>query len=261
MVFEKMNKKVIYTALFGDYDELKDPTYFDGWDYVCFTDQENLDSDIWNIVLIQDRVLPGNILNRMYKWLPHKYLKNYDISLYIDTNIMVIQNPDYFLEKYLHKSILMAIAIHPVNSCIYVESSGCISAGKSTIEDTLDQMRLYNEEGFPKNFGMAQNNIIFRKHNEPEVVTIMENVWEHIQKWQTKRDQLSLFYIFWKTNFTKFKIFDETVTMQGQFFEQFTHKAKLNRTLLQRLKGKFTKRKNKKNYRAYMKLFNELMND
>ena len=36
-------KKVIYTAIFGDYDNLVEPYYIpDGFDFICFTD--NLES-------------------------------------------------------------------------------------------------------------------------------------------------------------------------------------------------------------------------
>ena len=45
--------KVCYTVLFGDYEELKEPTIIsDGWRYVCFTDQP-LKSDVWEIVTVK----------------------------------------------------------------------------------------------------------------------------------------------------------------------------------------------------------------
>ena len=35
------NKLVIYTALFGDYDDLKDPYEpFDGCEFICFADDK-----------------------------------------------------------------------------------------------------------------------------------------------------------------------------------------------------------------------------
>ena len=45
-----MNKKVIYTTIFGGYDELTEPYFIpDGWDFICFTDTD-LKSKNWKIV-------------------------------------------------------------------------------------------------------------------------------------------------------------------------------------------------------------------
>jgi len=38
-----MNKKVVYTAIFGDYDYLEKPKYvLDGFDFICFTKFDSL---------------------------------------------------------------------------------------------------------------------------------------------------------------------------------------------------------------------------
>ena len=49
-----MNKKVVYTSVFGYTEEnnyyLHDPDVkLDGYDFVCFTDNPNFKSDIWVI--------------------------------------------------------------------------------------------------------------------------------------------------------------------------------------------------------------------
>ena len=44
-----MGKKVIYTAIFGSYDNLLEPKYIpEGWEFVCFTDTE-LTSANWTV--------------------------------------------------------------------------------------------------------------------------------------------------------------------------------------------------------------------
>jgi len=65
------NKLVVYTALFGDYDDLIEPKEkFEGCDFICFTDQKHLTSDIWEIRLVEECDLPPNMMNRKYKILP-----------------------------------------------------------------------------------------------------------------------------------------------------------------------------------------------
>ena len=47
-----MNKKVIYTSVFGDNYFLHDPEVkLEGFDFICFTDNPYYKSDIWDIKL------------------------------------------------------------------------------------------------------------------------------------------------------------------------------------------------------------------
>jgi len=48
-------KKVLYTAIFGDYDKLLEPTCVtQDWNYLCFTDNNKLKSNSWKIIVIKD---------------------------------------------------------------------------------------------------------------------------------------------------------------------------------------------------------------
>ncbi len=50
-----MNKYVVYTALFGDYDDFIEPKNIDyKCDFICFTNQENITSDKWKIIYVKD---------------------------------------------------------------------------------------------------------------------------------------------------------------------------------------------------------------
>jgi len=241
-------RKVIYTALFGDYDNLVELQKFEGWDYICFTDQKNLKSDVWKIVEVTDDENPPNILNRMYKWLPHRYLNDYEVSLYIDSNVEFLKNPDYFLDTYLNEHLL-AIPYHPSN-CIYRESNGCVYLGKSKSKDTLNQMEAYYKDGFPENFGLSENCIIFRFHNNQKVIELMENVWNNLLTYNTKRDQLSFMYEIWKVGFKSYTLMNRIDTYD--FFTRQTHKYKSNRSLYQRLIGNINKlraRRDSQNYK------------
>jgi hypothetical protein len=87
-----MSKKiVIYTAVFGNnnYDALS--SNLPGFDFICFTDKKK-ESSTWKIKLVKADLSP-EVLNRKYKILAHKYLKKYDVSLYIDANIKILKNP------------------------------------------------------------------------------------------------------------------------------------------------------------------------
>ena len=51
------NKNVCYTVIVGQYDSLKEPQYIsDNFDYICFTDQTNFKSNVWDIRPLPDIV-------------------------------------------------------------------------------------------------------------------------------------------------------------------------------------------------------------
>lgn len=248
--------KVIYTALFGDYDDLIELKKFEGWDYICFTDQNNLKSDVWKIIEVNDDNIPPNMLNRMYKWLPHRYLSEYELSFYIDTNLELLKNPDYFLDTYLN-DYLLAIPSHGAN-CIYKESNSCVLLGKSKAKDTLNQIKTYHQDSFPENFGLGANGIMFRFHNDPRIIKLMENVWNNLLTYNTKRDQLTLMYEIWKLDFKRYALMRERVA-DKDFFRRKKHKNKINRSLYQRLVGNINKLIAKKESKKYKKLLDNLM--
>ena len=161
----KKDKLVVYTALFGDYDDLIDPVEkFKGCDFVCFTDRKDLESDIWEIKIINEIDLPPNMINRKYKMFPNVFLPEYDISLYVDSNIFIKRNPVELLDKYLtHYDI--ALPKHFARNCIYEEAKEVIKLGKEKREIVEKQMSFYKKEGFPNDLGLTENNVILRKHN------------------------------------------------------------------------------------------------
>ncbi|MDY0402704.1 glycosyltransferase domain-containing protein [Sulfurovum sp.] len=202
------NKLVVYTALLGNYDDLIDPKEkFEECDFICFTDQEHLQSDIWEIRIIEECDLSPNMMNRKYKILPHLFLGEYESSLYVDANIAILGNPLELVNKYLTKYD-MAVPKHFARACVYAEAKECVILGKTKYQETKNQMNIYENEGFPVNFGLGENNIIFRKHKNEKIVKLMNDWWNELNT-QTKRDQLSLAYVLWK-NGEKFNYMDES---------------------------------------------------
>ncbi|MEP2131598.1 MAG: hypothetical protein ABJI77_10615, partial [Algoriphagus sp.] len=106
----KVNRLVVYTALFGDYDQLRDPKgEFDFVDFVCFTDQKCIVSNVWDIRLVSKDELSSIELNRMYKFLPHLFLKEYEISLYIDSNILIKKEASELFQQLIDSEYKFAL--------------------------------------------------------------------------------------------------------------------------------------------------------
>lgn len=234
--FTEQDFLVVYTALFGDYDELIDPPQeYDGCVFVCFTDQKNIQSNVWRILLVEDDSLPPNIMNRKYKMLPHIFLPEYKYSLYLDANIKLKSNPRVLLNKYLSNSLFVAPK-HYCRSCIYEEAVDCIITQKDSTDKIVEQMKGYKKRGMPAKFGLSENNILLRSHNEPEVSTLMEDWWREIQN-KSNRDQLSLPFLMWDRGW-QYAFMAETSRNNNEYFTISPHLKYRSRPFLIKLRDK-----------------------
>ncbi len=190
---------VVYTALFGDYDFLIDPREaYDGYDFICFTDQENLKTEIWKIIKVEESFVSPITANRHFKWHPHLYFNDYEISLYLDSNIVLYKDPSEMIEKYLQQSDI-AMPKHPFRNCLYEEAVACIKENKTTLNKLYRQMVYYKHSDYPKAAGLAEQGIIIRRHNRSNVKRVMELLWEELERWKNYRDQIAFPYVIWKS--------------------------------------------------------------
>jgi hypothetical protein len=227
-----MKNFVVYTAIFGNYDDLIEPKeQFEGCDFICFTDQHQLISDIWEIILIEECDLQPNMMNRKYKILPHLFLSKYEQSLYVDANIIILKNPLELANKYL-SDFDMAIPKHFERDCLYEEAKECIISRKSKLRQTFKQIEEYKKLGFPIKFGLGENNILLRNHNCENVIKLMNDWWDEMNT-HTQRDQLSFSYVLWKNGMKPF-FMDESLRVGNHYFDIVDHKYFSNRSLKKR---------------------------
>lgn len=208
---ESGNKKVIYTAIFGGYNGLIPQPEITGFDYVCFTDDPKVKASPWKVKVIESPV-PEDFTrsNRYFKLLPHKFLAEYEISIYIDGNILILKDLNALVDTYL-KEFKMAAFSHeftvPDNrDCIYKEHKAIINLAKEEgyFRDDPYVMQSFIEklksENYPEENGLIKGGVLIRSHNHPLVIKVMEEWWEMVRNY-SKRDQLSFNYVAWKNNF------------------------------------------------------------
>lgn len=215
----KKNKKVLYTCITGNYDVLRCPKLAEGFDYVCFTDNAQVMSNIWKIRKIPNELLKLSKVKqqRAIKVNPHKYLKEYDISIWVDGCMDITGDLNDFLSEKCKGEECIFIPTHPSRKCIYKEADTCVKMKKDTVDIINPQMERYEKEGFPKNFGLVQSNIIIRKHNDPNCAKLMNTWWNEIEK-GSHRDQLSFNYAVWKHPDVKIAYLDKT-TCNSEYFK------------------------------------------
>ena len=226
-------KKVIYTAIFGDYDNLVEPYHQQkDFDFICFTDNKDLQTppdSVWTVKYVKPLYSDSTRNARKYKLLPHRFLSEYDVSIWMDGNQHIVGDFYELTDKYLSNKDLACYdheqcKLDP-RGCVYQEAQAILWLGnndpnknfKDDPQIIVNQVNKYQEEGYPQNNKLIVSGVLLRKHNEPLVVETMELWWEEL-KYNSKRDQLSFNYSTWKTglkfNWIKGDIRDDGYTKE-----------------------------------------------
>ena len=219
------NKKVVYTCITSDYDRLSNPKFLtDGFDYVCFTDNKAITSDVWDI-----RPLPKETeglsqvkKQRFVKINPHLLLSEYDMSIWVDGNVTLKGDLNKFVKNVITSDCSVYVPKHPQRDCIYAEANAVVKMGKDKSDITRPQMERYRKEGFPERYGLLQSNIMLRKHNKLDCIKLMEN-WFKELKDGSHRDQLSFNYASWKNIDVKVIYLDKNICKSEFFYWDGTH--------------------------------------
>jgi hypothetical protein len=190
-------RRALYTAIFGNYDPLKDIPEQPGVDLICFTDDTSLQHPSWRVRYVQPKYAHPRLSAKYYKVLSHVVLSEYDEVLWIDGSFEV-HDPRFAFEsfEYLeHASI--ALFLHPDRGCIYDEARVSQLMTKYRDQKIEGQVAHYWNEGFPAKAGLFAAGIIARRNADPKIRDFNEAWMEQNEKW-TYQDQLSLPYVLWK---------------------------------------------------------------
>lgn len=199
----RTSKKVIYTCIVQDYDVLMQPHCIsDDWDYVCFTDHPSSLSQsaagVWEVRPLP-RVLPSSVrTNRWHKMHPHLLFQDYDESIYVDGNVNILSR--YIFDQIAKRDAPILLPQHFVRTCTYQEIEVLLQRDVTSNQDKallLSQQRFLEQDGFPRDFGLSENNLIYRRHHEDRIMELMLDWWEMYEAYAS-RDQASLAYVFWK---------------------------------------------------------------
>lgn len=223
-----MNKIVCYTCITGNYDQLQEPKVVStGIDYICFTDSP-IQSNVWKQrkIPLELQYLSNVKKQRVVKICPHRYLSEYDVSIWIDGNISIIGNLNQFIKQYDLNDSPLYSRIHPCRNCIYQEAKACIEMGKDFEGNVQKQIQKYKDESYPENIGMVETCILLRKHNDEKCVSI-DNAWATELLQQSHRDQLSFNYICWKQNFLPGFLTKEFKINDNNYFRMIQHAKRI----------------------------------
>lgn len=186
-------KLVVYTVFTGSIQkELPDPfpDVSDSYDRICFTDDMSIQAKKWKLIPLDTFFLDSARSSRLPKIMPHRYLPDYEWSLYIDTTVRFKRPPTEIFNQYMGQGVNYWCTPHPWRDCIYDEAEEIIRFGFDDEKRIREQIDGYRKMGYPEKAGLAANTLLLRKHNQEDVIRFGEVWFWHILRY-SKRDQLS----------------------------------------------------------------------
>ena len=192
---------VVYTAVTGGYDDILDPQYVSSdMDYICFTDNPDLHSDVWQIRMVENPEGLDNIrLARKYKCLAADILSEYDYSIWLDGKFCLAGDIRELINIYAIDSGLLAFP-HYERDCVYEEANACLKVGKGNADEILHQVKKMQNKGYPEKNGLVDTGCLIRNHRDALLSKVMREWWHEIQT-ESTRDQLSFNYICHKNDY------------------------------------------------------------
>lgn len=206
----KPRKIAVYTAIVNNYDTLKLPQEpSPEIDYICFTDQPTASVGVWQIRacpwLDSDAVKTA----RYIKTHPHYLLDDYEVAVWIDSNLLVCGDLMKYVDRFLRSGKSVAAVPHPQRSNIYQEVEACVERNKDDEQVMRTQVEKYRAEGFEHDDLIESNFMMFRLH-QSALDDFLNMWWSEIEQ-HSRRDQLSLNYCLHKAGIEWYPLFPKGV--------------------------------------------------
>ncbi|MBQ7443594.1 MAG: hypothetical protein IJS59_06975 [Bacteroidaceae bacterium] len=192
-----MERRVVYTVLTGGYDSLAQPRVTDArYDYVCFTDVvSEAAAGVWQLRPIPPVSTDMLCLSRYPKMHPHELLAEYEWSIYVDANVVILTHGFYdAVERCIREGVALAGLKHPFMDCAYEECLHVLLAGKERdVRAACREHEFLRHAAMPRHWGMYEANVILRHHADKRVRAQGEEWW-HLFMGFAHRDQLAYSY-------------------------------------------------------------------
>jgi len=169
---------IVYTAIAGDYPIRRDDVH-------CFTGER----------LFERPVLDA----KKFKILPHLYLPEHAVTVWVDGNIWLQGDPQRAVDRYLNTHDV-ALFAHPVRKTVWEEFAALRKQERFQIpylqQQLAEQEAAYRAEGLPDDTPLFECNFLIRRNSE-QVNQLMNAWWSEIIRWQW-RDQVSFPFVLWR---------------------------------------------------------------
>jgi len=185
----------------GNYEKLNEQSVANESiiDFICFTDDKYLTSSTWKIVHV-DPILPLDFTRsaRTIKICPHRFLPNYNTSLYIDNSVTLKVIPEKIFEDLIDEDYDLICMRHSYRETVLDEFEEVLRLRYDKEDIILEQLNAYNLIA-PEVLSQKPywSGFLVRKHNKKIVKVSMDDWLAQVMRY-SRRDQLSMNYIICK---------------------------------------------------------------
>lgn len=191
----------VYSAIVGNYDEVHQPAVLhNDFDFILFSNDIQMgEVGVWKI-----RAIPYSNDNptKVARWVkthPDFLLPDYDASIWIDSNVCILDS--FLYDRVLHfieTGNVISSMWHRVRDCIYTEAAVVCFRGLDIEDRVLKWLSCLVKENYPLHQGLHETNVVFRRHCEP--ISKFDQMWWNCINENSIRDQLSFDYCLWKNS-------------------------------------------------------------
>lgn len=186
-------KIVVYVAIINNYDSIKLPEKLNpNIDYVLFSDGPVPDSGVYQVRPVPYFNDDPVRVARFIKTHPHLLLHDYDIAVWVDSNIMLLGDLSPLIESFVASKKLVGANPHPCRETMYEEGKTCIQFENDQPAIIRKQMKSYGRGGFEHN-DLAETNVMMFDLRHERTHRLLDLWWAEMER-HSKRDQLSFNY-------------------------------------------------------------------
>ncbi len=191
MVDDVRPSRAVYSTLFGGYESLNED-HVPQMDVAtfCFTDDPELTSDFWEVVVVE-RAFPLDPIRsqRLIKIAGHPLLANYAETLYVDNAVTIKGSVHDLLDAWL-KHADVALPWHSFRSSVEEEFTAVVRQSLDELPRVTEQYEHYMMSGIHlAELRPYWTAIIARRHS-PDVDQAFTLWSQHVLRY-SRRDQLS----------------------------------------------------------------------
>lgn len=183
----------VLTAIFGQYDVVKPfvPQSVDTR-FVLVTDTRPHPSSKWEPIVCRDVNRMPRLAAKGPKLDPWTFVPKASSVIWIDGSMEIISPT--FVEEALDSTERLGQWDHPDRVCSYDEAAFSATLPKYKGQPLADQIRAYQADGFPENWGLWAAGLIVYKQPNPSLTARWQ---QEIYRWGIQ-DQVSQPYALWK---------------------------------------------------------------
>lgn len=204
---------VIYTCMFGETVVRQPEEISMQVDYICFTDKEEKwgeKNGVWQyrrmekIEKIEGLEEDKEEIKQMFleskcKIMAHELLKEYDYSIWVDPDVVIVGDILRFCKVYGGGKSFLSFP-SAKEDCIY-ENMSVTQMGTNDLNIKVRKMMLfYRKKGYPEHYGSIDGRVMVRNHKDPKLCRIMAEWWEEVKNSFILIENV-FNYIAWKNEF------------------------------------------------------------